>query len=300
MNKTVVIVIEVILWVVASFFALCSFVGFFAGFFPGVILSLLTAVLIYGIVLFHKKYYVASPSNTNIKSKTSPAKISQHTTKTISPSKLHKQAIKESNNFLVKTLAQNTVYEIKQLENILDSVSKKGVELTELPKKTQIKIANSYECTQAVYFPLNELIVKDIPIKLQKSETCYAVFPSVSWKEDRTHTVRSTYSGSSVSFRIAKGVSYHISSGNSTPVKQTTLDTIAHGILYLTNKRLVLVGDTSKTIQYGKIIALEDTYIGVKILKETGKPVVLAGLQNKQAAGLLLERLVNLFIESKG
>lgn len=114
----------------------------------------------------------------------------------------------------------------------------------------------------------------DAPILLGKGEVCCLVTPAV-WQQIRTTRTRVGYSGTSMSFRIMRGMSYRL--GNIKPIYSTSegLAEIARGHFCLTNKKIAFVSDRrSTTITHGRILDLDVYTDALEIRKSSGKPDV--------------------------
>jgi hypothetical protein len=77
---------------------------------------------------------------------------------------------------------------------------------------------------------------------LASGEVCYAKEAAKSCKL-KTQTVGYSGGGGGVSVRIAKGVTLHSGSRRSAPIKKTYLDK-SPGVLYITNKRIIMASST--------------------------------------------------------
>src|SRR5690606_2881585 len=90
-------------------------------------------------------------------------------------------------------------------------------------------------------------------INIQKSESLYFK-TSVKWLEQRRVTKRINYGGPTARIKIAKGVYYRMGSIGVQKVSEDVWQTIDSGQLYLTNKRLIFMGEKgNKIIQLNKI-----------------------------------------------
>jgi hypothetical protein len=132
----------------------------------------------------------------------------------------------------------------------------------------------------------------DSSIMLQRGEVCH-YSAQADWHELRTRTVRSGYSGTLTSIRIAKGLSYRI--GNYTPncVTEDVLMMIDSGTVYVTNKRVIFDGGKKNTaIRHSAIIGITPYANGVGIEKATGKsPVLVLHGDAEIAATILCEAI---------
>ncbi|MBC5994020.1 hypothetical protein [Pontibacter cellulosilyticus] len=130
-------------------------------------------------------------------------------------------------------------------------------------------------------------------ILLQKSEKCYISIPGVKWHELRTVRHRTSYSGYSTSFRVAKG--FYLRSGSYTPRSYSTdeMKLIDSGTLYLTSKRLIFAGSKKNSIIHlTKILSITPYSDGLEIGKDTGKSPLLQLPNRTDVFSIMLERLL--------
>lgn len=103
----------------------------------------------------------------------------------------------------------------------------------------------------------------------------YAVYGQLAEAvELRQRTVRVNYSGPSARVRIMKGVYYSVGSMNVGRETQEFMHSFGDGVLVATNKRLLWVSP-QKTISValGKIVSFEPYSDGIRVHKDTGKPL---------------------------
>ena len=94
------------------------------------------------------------------------------------------------------------------------------------------------------------------PILLQKNEICH-LYCSVQRYETKTVTTGHVGGYSGVSFKVAKGVSFHTGGVKSRPIKEE-VGVKQPGQLYVTNKRILFVSDKKNfTITYSKLIGVK-------------------------------------------
>lgn len=146
-----------------------------------------------------------------------------------------------------------------------------------------------------LYWALENLELPDVQtdIALQRAEKCFIVILNVNWYELRSVRQRTSYSGYSTSFRVAKG--FYLRSGSHTPrsysVDQMML--IDSGNLYLTNKRIIFIGNKKNSnIRLEKILNITPYTDGVEIGKETGKTPLLQFTDRADVFCIILERLL--------
>lgn len=111
-------------------------------------------------------------------------------------------------------------------------------------------------------------------IRLVKGEECYLAIPAV-WKQLKKRRINTGYVGGSVGFRVAKGVTLRV--GKAVPSYRETeaLETIASGRMFVTNKKILFVGDKKSTnITFGRLAGYEVARDAVQVNKTSGKPDV--------------------------
>ncbi|HET8964452.1 MAG TPA: hypothetical protein VFM99_11160, partial [Chitinophagales bacterium] len=131
------------------------------------------------------------------------------------------------------------------------------------------------------------------PINIQKSENLHFQ-TQVKWLEQRTITKRIDYGGPTARIRLAKGVYYRIGSIQAKRVTEDVWKTIDMGTLYLTNKRLIFMGNKgNKTIRIDKVLDFKPFKDGVDLQKETGKSPFLEFERNVDIFFMMLAKLMN-------
>lgn len=140
-----------------------------------------------------------------------------------------------------------------------------------------------------------ELQIVTVPINLQKNELCY--FTSyVDWLENRTVTKRINYGGPTARIKIMKGVYYRAGSVNVQRVTSEELQLIDSGKLYLTNKRIIFVGNKKNaSIQLSKILSINPFSDGVGVEKDSGKSPIFRLSTNADILAMTLTRVINDF-----
>lgn len=139
-----------------------------------------------------------------------------------------------------------------------------------------------------------DLPVIDTDLSLPKSENCYLSIPNVNWNELRTIRKKVSYSGYSASFKVIKGV--YLRSGSYSPKSYSAdeMTLIDMGTVYLTNKRIIFVGQKKNSnIKIDKILSVFPYTDGVEIDKETGKSPLLQFNERADIFCIILERLLN-------
>lgn len=132
------------------------------------------------------------------------------------------------------------------------------------------------------------------PINLQKNESLYYT-TSISWYEERTRTVSTSYAGLTKSFRVCKGVSFRVGSVAPSRHSEEYLKLIDAGNVYLTSKRIIFTGEHSnKSIPYTKILDITPYRDGLEIGKDTGrKPFFECEPVQVDILGILIARFIS-------
>jgi uncharacterized protein YbjQ (UPF0145 family) len=115
-----------------------------------------------------------------------------------------------------------------------------------------------------------ELPVVDVPIPLQRGEVGHFMGGAV-WLEHRKTAAVYGRAGVSVSVRIMRGVRFQYGIHQPTPMAER-LSVIDHGVLFITNRRLVFSGSTrNTTVKIDALIAVHAFADGIALEKGTGK-----------------------------
>jgi len=132
----------------------------------------------------------------------------------------------------------------------------------------------------------------DAPIQLQRGEVCHFQAPA-QWLEHRKQTSTIGYYSQGVSIRVVRGVYYRV--GASRPHRVTTegLVPIEQGMLYITNKRVILDGQTRNfALRLSSLIAFQSYSDGVVLEKASGKNPHLIVNGDAELAAVLLGALM--------
>ena len=131
-----------------------------------------------------------------------------------------------------------------------------------------------------------------IDINLYKDEICY--YSSViDYFEYKTITKKIGYSGPTFRFKIMKGLYYRAGRLNVQRETKDVLTKIDTGNAYITNKRIILVGNNRTfNIQLNKILDIELFSDGVKIIKDVGRNVFLGYRDEIELFALVLARVI--------
>ena len=129
-------------------------------------------------------------------------------------------------------------------------------------------------------------------INLQRNEVCHA-HVQAQLHELRRVTTRTSYGGYSTSYKVFKG--FYLRSGSYSSSRQTqdVLTKLDSGELYLTNKRLIFMGNQKNvTIRTPNILSFTQYNDGIEIEKGSGKNPFFLFTQNLTVFGKILNRVV--------
>jgi hypothetical protein len=139
-----------------------------------------------------------------------------------------------------------------------------GISEEDIPIKSRQAFLDTRMLTQLAQGIFPDL---KVDILLKKNEICHFV-TSAQLMEEKTKT---RYVGGSqgVSFRVAKGVTFRSGSFRGRAIKETNKEVTDTGILYVTNKRVLFVGN-KKNVSYpiNKILDICKYTDGIKFQKE--------------------------------
>lgn len=240
--------------------------------------------------------------------------FSQHVKEAVSDGRLkefEKQKLEKiKKDLLISEETVSKIYESNAkeiLQNFIDGVISDGrlspaeeTEITEIAKSLNIDLDVDEKSKEVLdryklYWQIENgelpTIVSDISI--QKSENLHFKV-SVNWLEQRRVTKRVNYGGPIARIKIAKGLYYRMGSFSAQRVTEDVWQTIDSGQLYLTNKRLIFMGEKgNKTIQLSKVLDVTPYSNGVDIQKESGKSPFLEFNQNVDIFSMILVRLMD-------
>lgn len=130
-------------------------------------------------------------------------------------------------------------------------------------------------------------------IRIQKSENLYFKTPVV-WQEQRKVRKRYNYGGPTARIKLAKGFYYRAGSINLQTDTRDEWRKIDRGKLYLTNKRLIFMGEKgNKVIRFNRILDIVPFKNGVHIQKDSGKSPFLEFSHNVDIFSMTLIRLMD-------
>jgi hypothetical protein len=205
---------------------------------------------------------------------------------------LPKQLVDKISEETRKTAIQNYIIEITSDRRISPEEES---ELKKLAKNLDVQINADATSTLQFkklkqYWALEnlDLISIETEIALQKSEICYLEIPFVNWYE---HRARQTYHYGA--YVVEKNTMNFYLDSNSKPCNLNQLSLIEKGSLYITNKRVIFLGqEKNSNIKFGKILNIKPYKDGIEIIKETGKNPVIQVRDNADILCLILQRLM--------
>lgn len=133
---------------------------------------------------------------------------------------------------------------------------------SEISKLGQVSILKNL---QRGIFPSNSM---PAPIMLGRGETIIWTYNGVTMYQEKTVK---EYGGrrSGWSFRVMKGVTYHMGGTKIKPIEHTFMDNKGNGTLYITNKHLIFQGATAaQKIPYSKMIGVTPYSDGIEVHRD--------------------------------
>ena len=207
-----------------------------------------------------------------------------------------------------KDLEKRISDEVKStyVEQFIDGIIKKGsyspqeeedVKILAKNLNYDLKISNSQQNTlnrlKLIWVIENgELPTIGVPINLTSNEKCFFT-KAASWYQYKTVTQRVNYAGPTARIRICKGVSYRIGSARVQRVTSEVLSPIDAGTMYVTNKRVILLGARkTSSIRLNKIVSYTPYSNGIEIFKDTGKSMTVTFDTDMDIFNLLFSRIL--------
>ena len=131
------------------------------------------------------------------------------------------------------------------------------------------------------------------PFYLERGEQCVFAIKSEAI-EQRTRTSSYRYGGSSLSVPIVKGLRLRVGQGRVHRETEEYKHSFGRGMFCATNKRLIWNGPNKNiSIKLRKIIDFEPYTDGVRIVKDTGKPLLIVFSEERRNFAPLLSRLLS-------
>ncbi|MEZ4521290.1 MAG: hypothetical protein R3A46_06565 [Thermomicrobiales bacterium] len=145
-----------------------------------------------------------------------------------------------------------------------------------------------------LYWDLQYGALNPVPvnINLQRAEICYFTAPT-EWWERRTQTRTIRYGGPSARIRIAKGVYWRTGAMNVERVTEEVLKPIDSGQLYITNKRVIFLGQNrNMNVRLNRVLDFTLYTDGIELVKDAGRNPVFQFEADIDIAALTLNRLL--------
>lgn len=207
-----------------------------------------------------------------------------------------------------KDLEKRISDEVKStyVEQFIDGIIKKGscspqeeedIKILAKNLNYDLKISNSQQNTlnrlKFIWVIENgELPTIGVPINLTSNEKCFFT-KAARWYQYKTVTQRVNYAGPTARIRICKGVSYRIGSARVQRVTSEVLSPIDAGTMYVTNKRVILLGARkTSSIRLNKIVSYTPYSNGIEIFKDTGKSMTVTFDTDMDIFNLLFSRIL--------
>ncbi|MGD0551528.1 MAG: hypothetical protein ABSB25_02630 [Sedimentisphaerales bacterium] len=131
-----------------------------------------------------------------------------------------------------------------------------------------------------------------VDITLTKNEKCHFVCRA-NWYEQRKITKRIRYSGPTLRLKMAKGLYWRMGDLGVQRVSEDIMAHIDSGNLFLTNKRIIFLGDNKSTnIKLNKIVDFTPYSNGVTIVKDAGRSPFLEFSKDVDLFAMILKRVI--------
>lgn len=153
----------------------------------------------------------------------------------------------------------------------------------QLDEKTNRELQAARDQYKAWTEPLTPV---EVPLMLKRGEWCAHAVRASAY-EERSRTVRTDYAGPTARIRIMKGVYYRVGSIQANRVTESYHHDFGFGLLGATNQRLIWVSpQKSISIPLQKIVMFEPFSDGLKVIKDTGKPLLFV-FENEDQLGMV-------------
>lgn len=138
-----------------------------------------------------------------------------------------------------------------------------------------------------------DLSTVDVDINLKSKEVAYFT-GEVDWYEPRRVINRVQFGGPSLRMKIADGFYWNYRDYQINPISQDVISKIDSGRIYLTNKRLIFVGNMKNTaISLNDILDIKVYSDGVGIEKAKGRTPIITLSQGSDIFVKILTRLIS-------
>lgn len=129
-------------------------------------------------------------------------------------------------------------------------------------------------------------------LMLKQGEWCTYSTNATAY-EERLRTVQVNYAGPAMRIKIVKGFYYRAGSIRAQRVSESFQHSFGMGMLAATNKRLLWVSQQkSVSIPLQKIVKFEPFIDGLRVMKETGKPILFVFVAPDQTGMVRIARTI--------
>lgn len=198
--------------------------------------------------------------------------------------------IAEEINKTLKQLLNKEKINKEELDYILKLTSSLNYCLQDIEK---IEIRRKYSLWQLIdnqSLPVYKAGLVELPLK--KGEVVHFCEPA-NLKKYKNKMTKFDYHGSSLRIRICKGFSYKFGSLNTDVKTETYVDNEDTGNFYITNKRVIFVGNKNNFSYYfSQILKSELINVGLVFQKENTVSAKIVELTNYELPLLILSRIL--------
>lgn len=188
----------------------------------------------------------------------------------------------------LQELTRNERLSPQEIQELKELAAHFGVELPEERLETKELLRFQFYW----YLESGPLKGLDVGINLRKGEEAYLSLP-VAWYEYRSRTRRINYGGPTARIRIVRGIYWSAGSLGVERVSEDYLKLIDSGLMYITNKRLLFVGQKgNKQLPYYRILSYEPFSNGLSLQKDSGPTPFLEMESQVDFATILIDRML--------
>ena len=256
----------------------------------GFVLCLLILTLIWIIKSFFA--LIKSGKMKNIVNKSKKVKAKKKTNSSKKSSANHSVNILDS----VKETYQELVYRHQQK---MKQLNEERLAIDQKQEEEQKKVEAEHQelLWQWQNADLSSFASKTGDIKLAKTEAVYfSTYNDISWKEERSKSIRINYGGLTGNIHIAKGLNYRLGSIKAQTQHEKYWKEIFRGRLLLTDRRIILVShDGAKAYRFTRLLRVMPFSDATVLVSESGKQTILDGFLGYDAEefNILLDRLTS-------
>lgn len=201
---------------------------------------------------------------------------------------IYRNAVKEIMDGYTSNIFHSKRFSPQDEENMYLAANRLGLKLT-FPPDIQRKLAKFRENWE---LDNGKLPILKSDIHLQDEEILHFK-TQIKWMEERTYTQRVNYSGFTYSTKIIGDLRWRTGTYVPQRIQTTGLQEIDTGILYITNKRIIFIGQhENRNIINKKIINFHPYTDGILIEKDAGKSPFFAFDKDVEKAAIILANLL--------